>query len=195
MCRNIKTAVQFRAAGDRRTRVRDAALQFVRKVSGSTKPFACATRQAFGAGRRQRSRQRLRELLDSMETTQHAEEPRGRGGQGARQDGDPVCVSRLMSFFPGNDPDSRRRLRLRCHRADGDPQRQGHRRLPGAPRAADRQAPAGRPVHLLRPHGPGDPARRPGARRAAASAYRACRPSPICSTARSGTAIRSAPRW
>ena len=87
----------------------------------------------------------------------------------------PDFVSRVrhMSFFPGNDPDSRRRFRLRRHRADGHPQRQGHRRLRGAARAADRQAPAGRPVHLLRPHGSGDPARRPGARRAPASAYRA----------------------
>ena len=77
-----------------------------------------------------------------------------------------------MSFFPGNDPSAWRRLRQRPDRTDGHSERQGHWRLPGSPRAADRQAPAGRAVHLLRPHGPGHPAGRPGARCASASAYR-----------------------
>ena len=77
-------------------------------------------------------------------------------------------------LLPRNRPRNRRQARLRRHRTDGHPERQGYRRLRGAPRAADRQAPAGRPVHLLRPHGAGDPAGRAGARRPPASAYRAC---------------------
>ena len=78
-----------------------------------------------------------------------------------------------MSFFPGNDPQPGDAFACDADRTDGHPERQGHRRLRGAPCAADRQAPARRPLHLLRPHGAGHPARRPGARRAAASAYRA----------------------
>ena len=78
-----------------------------------------------------------------------------------------------MSFFPGKDP------------AAGDapacdaidlvvvPRTRRSRRLRGAPRAAARQAAHGRPVHLLRPYRPGRVPRRPGHRRAAASAYRA----------------------
>ncbi|MBL3685210.1 DUF2277 family protein (plasmid) [Sinorhizobium meliloti] len=38
ICRNIKTPVQFRPPGRMRKSV-DAALQFVRKLSGTTKPF------------------------------------------------------------------------------------------------------------------------------------------------------------
>ena len=77
-----------------------------------------------------------------------------------------------MSFFPGNDPQPGDAFACDADRTDGHSERQGHWRLPGSPRAADRQAPAGRAVHLLRPHGAGHPAGRPGARRPAASAYR-----------------------
>ncbi|OWK22430.1 hypothetical protein AJ88_09455 [Mesorhizobium amorphae CCBAU 01583] len=72
MCRNIKTLFNFEppATNDE---VHDAALQFVRKLSGSTKPskrnehaFNHAVEAIAAAAR---------ELLDSMETTQ---EPRNR---------------------------------------------------------------------------------------------------------------------
>ncbi|RJT40038.1 DUF2277 domain-containing protein [Mesorhizobium waimense] len=72
MCRNIKTLFNFEppATNDE---VHDAALQFVRKLSGSTKPskrnehaFNHAVEAITAAAR---------ELLDSMETTQ---EPRNR---------------------------------------------------------------------------------------------------------------------
>ncbi|PBB87401.1 MULTISPECIES: DUF2277 domain-containing protein [unclassified Mesorhizobium] len=72
MCRNIKTLFNFEppATDDE---VHDAALQFVRKLSGSTKPskrnehaFNHAVEAIAAAAR---------ELLDSMETTQH---PRNR---------------------------------------------------------------------------------------------------------------------
>ncbi|ANT50551.1 MULTISPECIES: DUF2277 domain-containing protein [Mesorhizobium] len=72
MCRNIKTLFNFEppATNDE---VHDAALQFVRKLSGSTRPskrnehaFNHAVEAIAAAAR---------ELLDSMETTQ---EPRNR---------------------------------------------------------------------------------------------------------------------
>lgn len=78
MCRNIKTLFNFDppATNDE---VHDAALQFVRKLSGSTKPskrnehaFNHAVEAIAAAAR---------ELLDSMETTQ---EPRNREEVAAR---------------------------------------------------------------------------------------------------------------
>lgn len=72
MCRNIKTLFNFEppATNDE---VHDAALQFVRKLSGSTKPskrnehaFHHAVEAIAAAAR---------ELLDSLETTQN---PRSR---------------------------------------------------------------------------------------------------------------------
>ncbi|RWM10813.1 DUF2277 domain-containing protein [Mesorhizobium sp.] len=78
MCRNIKTLFNFEppATDDE---VHDAALQFVRKLSGSTKPskrnehaFHYAVEAIAAAAR---------ELLDSMETTQH---PRNREEEAAK---------------------------------------------------------------------------------------------------------------
>ncbi|RWM39620.1 DUF2277 domain-containing protein [Mesorhizobium sp.] len=78
MCRNIKTLFNFEppATDDE---VHDAALQFVRKLSGSTKPskrnehaFHDAVEAIAAAAR---------ELLDSMETTQH---PRNREEEAAK---------------------------------------------------------------------------------------------------------------
>jgi hypothetical protein len=72
MCRNIKTLFNFEppATNDE---IRDAALQFVRKVSGTTRPskrnehaFDHAVEAIAAAAR---------ELLDSLETTQ---DPRNR---------------------------------------------------------------------------------------------------------------------
>ena len=79
MCRNIKTLFNFEppATDDE---VRDAALQFVRKLSGTTRPsqkneaaFYHAVDHITAAAR---------ELLDSLETNATSAQPRGRGGQG-----------------------------------------------------------------------------------------------------------------
>ncbi|MDG4855661.1 MULTISPECIES: DUF2277 domain-containing protein [unclassified Mesorhizobium] len=78
MCRNIKTLFNFDppATDDE---VHDAALQFVRKLSGATKPskrnehaFNHAVEAIAAAAR---------ELLDSLETTQH---PRNREEEAAK---------------------------------------------------------------------------------------------------------------
>ncbi len=78
MCRNLKTLFNFEppATNDE---VHDAALQFVRKLSGSTKPlkrnehaFHHAVEAIAAAAR---------ELLDSLETTQ---EPRNREEEAAK---------------------------------------------------------------------------------------------------------------
>ncbi|MDX8445937.1 DUF2277 domain-containing protein [Mesorhizobium captivum] len=78
MCRNIKTLFNFEppATDDE---VHDAALQFVRKLSGSAKPskrnehaFHHAVEAIAAAAR---------ELLDSLETTQH---PRSREEEAAK---------------------------------------------------------------------------------------------------------------
>ncbi|RWD64335.1 MAG: DUF2277 domain-containing protein [Mesorhizobium sp.] len=78
MCRNIKTLFNFDppATDDE---VHDAALQFVRKLSGSTKPskrnehaFHHAVEAIAAAAR---------ELLESLETTQH---PRNREEEAAK---------------------------------------------------------------------------------------------------------------
>ncbi|RWI98747.1 DUF2277 domain-containing protein [Mesorhizobium sp.] len=78
MCRNIKTLFNFDppATDDE---VHDAALQFVRKLSGETKPskrnehaFNHAVEAIAAAAR---------ELLDSLETTQH---PRNREEEAAK---------------------------------------------------------------------------------------------------------------
>ncbi|AZO59124.1 DUF2277 domain-containing protein [Mesorhizobium sp. M1A.F.Ca.IN.022.07.1.1] len=78
MCRNIKTLFNFDppATDDE---VHDAALQFVRKLSGATKPskrnehaFNHAVEAIAAAAR---------ELLDSLETTQH---PRNREDEAAK---------------------------------------------------------------------------------------------------------------
>ncbi|WP_192183652.1 DUF2277 domain-containing protein [Mesorhizobium amorphae] len=72
MCRNIKTLFNFEppATNDE---VHDAALQFVRKLSGSTKPSK-RNEHAFNHAI-EAIAAAARELLDSMETTQ---EPRNR---------------------------------------------------------------------------------------------------------------------
>ncbi|PBB82308.1 hypothetical protein CK218_05475 [Mesorhizobium sp. WSM3879] len=78
MCRNIKTLFNFDppATDDE---VHDAALQFVRKLSGASKPskrnehaFNHAVEAIAAAAR---------ELLDSLETTQH---PRNREEEAAK---------------------------------------------------------------------------------------------------------------
>ena len=87
MCRNIRTLHNF-APPATETEVQEAALQYVRKISGATKPsqanaaafeeaveeVAAATRRLLGAARHQRA----------------AQEPRGRGGEGARPQRGPL---------------------------------------------------------------------------------------------------------
>ncbi|MER9628178.1 MULTISPECIES: DUF2277 domain-containing protein [unclassified Mesorhizobium] len=72
MCRNIKTLFNFDppATNDE---VRDAALQFVRKLSGTTRPSK-QNQHAFDHAVEAIATS-ARELLDSLETTQH---PRNR---------------------------------------------------------------------------------------------------------------------
>jgi hypothetical protein len=67
MCRNIKPLFNFEPPATD-AEVRDAALQFVRKVSGSTKP-AMRNEQIFGQAV-DKVAAAVRELLDSMETSQ-----------------------------------------------------------------------------------------------------------------------------
>ena len=102
MCRNIKPLFNFEPPATD-AEVRDAALQFVRKVSGSTKP-SMRTKQVFGQAV-DKVAAAVRELLDSMETSQP---PKNREEEAAkaRADGDQVRLkkSHVMSFFPGNDP-------------------------------------------------------------------------------------------
>ncbi|PBC02024.1 DUF2277 domain-containing protein [Mesorhizobium sp. WSM3860] len=78
MCRNIKTLFNFDppATDDE---VHDAALQFVRKLSGATKP-AKRNEHAFNHAV-EAIAAAARELLDSLETTQH---PRNREEEAAK---------------------------------------------------------------------------------------------------------------
>jgi len=78
MCRNIKTLFNFEppATNDE---VHDAALQFVRKLSGSTKPSK-RNEHAFNHGV-EAIAAAARELLDSLETTQN---PRNREEEAAK---------------------------------------------------------------------------------------------------------------
>jgi hypothetical protein len=67
MCRNIKPLFNFEPPATD-AEIRDAALQFVRKVSGSTKP-SLRNEQAFGQAVDMVAAA-VRQLLDSMETSQ-----------------------------------------------------------------------------------------------------------------------------
>jgi hypothetical protein len=78
MCRNIRTLFNFDppATDDE---IRDAALQFVRKLSGTTRPSKrneAAFNRAVGA-----IAAAAHELLDALETTQH---PRNREEEAAK---------------------------------------------------------------------------------------------------------------
>lgn len=72
MCRNIKTLFNFDPPATH-DEVRDAALQFVRKLSGTTRPSK-QNQHAFDHAVEAIAAS-ARELLDSLETTQH---PRNR---------------------------------------------------------------------------------------------------------------------
>jgi len=78
MCRNIRTLFNFDPpASDHE--IRDAALQFVRKLSGSTKP-AKRNQEAFDKAVEAIAAS-ARELLDSLET---AQPPRNREEEAAK---------------------------------------------------------------------------------------------------------------
>lgn len=78
MCRNIKTLFNFEPPATR-DEIRDAALQFVRKLSGSTKPSK-KNEEAFNRAVDQIA-EVAHELLHSMETHQH---PRNREEEAAK---------------------------------------------------------------------------------------------------------------
>ncbi len=78
MCRNIRQLFNFEPPATDEE-VRNAALQFVRKVSGSTKP-AKRNEEAFNRAVEAVSAS-VRELIDSMETSQP---PRNREEEAAK---------------------------------------------------------------------------------------------------------------
>jgi hypothetical protein len=78
MCRNIRTLANFDPPATD-VEVRDAALQFVRKLSGTTKPSQ-RNQPAFDRAV-ERIAAAARELIDSLETTAH---PRNREEEAAR---------------------------------------------------------------------------------------------------------------
>lgn len=78
MCRNIKTLFNFDPPATH-AEIRDAALQFVRKLSGSTHP-AKRNEEAFNRAVDQ-IYEAAHELLHAMETTQH---PKNREEEAAK---------------------------------------------------------------------------------------------------------------
>ena len=80
MCRNIRTLHNFEppATDDE---IRASALQYVRKVSGSTKPSQANT-EAFDRAVDEIAHV-TRHLLDELVSDRAAEGPRGRGGKAA----------------------------------------------------------------------------------------------------------------
>ena len=90
MCRNIRQLFNFDppATDDE---VRNAALQFVRKISGSTKPSQrneAAFHHAVDA-----ITASVRELIELHGNHAAAEEPRGRSREGPRPHADPLCLN------------------------------------------------------------------------------------------------------
>ncbi|WP_163273172.1 DUF2277 domain-containing protein [Chelativorans alearense] len=78
MCRNIKTLFNFDPPATEEE-IHDAALQFVRKVSGSTRPSK-RNEEAFERAVDAIAAS-VRELLDTLETSQH---PRNREEEAAK---------------------------------------------------------------------------------------------------------------
>ncbi len=87
MCRNIRTLHNFEPPATR-DEVHAAALQYVRKVSGSTRPSP-ANQAAFDAAVEEVAAATAR-LLDALVTSAPPEGPRGRGGQGPGPRGGPL---------------------------------------------------------------------------------------------------------
>ena len=80
MCRNIRTLHNFEPAATS-DEIRAAALQYVRKVSGSTKPSK-ANAEVFDRAVDEIAHITAH-LLDDLVAARAAEGPRGRGGEGA----------------------------------------------------------------------------------------------------------------
>jgi hypothetical protein len=81
MCRNIRTLHNFEPPATDEE-IRASALQFVRKLSGFTRPSK-ANQAAFSRAVEQVA-QAAHELLDAARDQRSAARPRGRGGEGAR---------------------------------------------------------------------------------------------------------------
>ncbi len=81
MCRNIRTLYNFEPPATE-DEVQAAALQYVRKISGFTKPSQ-ANEEAFDAGDRG-GRPGVERAARCPEHRRAAKEPRGRGRQGPR---------------------------------------------------------------------------------------------------------------
>ena len=81
MCRNIRTLHNFEPPASHEE-IEAAALQYVRKISGFTKPSK-ANEEAFHAAVHEVAEVSAR-LLAELTTHARAQEPRGRGGKGAR---------------------------------------------------------------------------------------------------------------
>ena len=81
MCRNIRPLNNFEPPATS-NEVHDAALQYVRKIAGTTKPSK-ANEAAFERAVHDIAHA-TEHLLESLVTTGAAEEPRGGGRQGAR---------------------------------------------------------------------------------------------------------------
>ena len=93
MCRNIRPLNNF-APPATPDEVRAAALQYVRKVSGTTKPSA-ANQAAFDRAVEEVAEVTAR-LLDAPRDAAPPEGPRGRGGEGAGPVGGAVRPRRLI---------------------------------------------------------------------------------------------------
>ena len=91
MCRNIKTLHNFEPPATE-DEVRASALQFVRKLSGFTKPSK-ANEPAFHRAVEQVT-QAARELLDSSRYERAASRPRGGSNESPRQGGGPLSLGR-----------------------------------------------------------------------------------------------------
>ena len=84
MCRNIRTLHNFEPPATEEE-IHAAALQYVRKISGSTKPSQ-ANAEAFDARGRGGRRGHRAQLLDRAGDRGAAEGPRGRGGEAPRSE-------------------------------------------------------------------------------------------------------------
>ena len=92
MCRNIRTLHNFEPPATTEE-IHASALQYVRKISGSTKPSQ-ANEEAFNRAVEEVAAITTR-LLDELVTERAAEEPRGRGRQGPRPRGRALRDRRL----------------------------------------------------------------------------------------------------
>ena len=127
MCRNIRTLHNFEPPATR-DEVHAAAVQYVRKISGSTRPSQ-ANQEAFDRAIAE-VEHATRHLLEALTHHRAAEEPRGRGGQGAGPGGAALRAWLISTRLH----DLLRRPHGRADRRRAE-HRLGHPRLPRAGRA------------------------------------------------------------